>query len=118
MMLELPSGPQCVPPGRVRYAAGSQDPFVLAASEPNRSSDRRRSFQLARKHVNDAAAAIENSRWQHAAASLVAAQYHSEGFIELSESYCSLVIDEVNSLHSKRLAQMHVGTCSPARISG
>lgn len=116
-MLELPSGLQCVPPGRVRYAACSQDPFVLAASEPSRSSDRRRSFQLARQYVSNAAAAIENSRWQHAAASLVAAQYHSESFIELSESYCSLMIDKANWLHSKRLQQTHVGASSLVRES-
>jgi hypothetical protein len=108
MMLELPSSLLTEPPGRVRYAACSQDPFMLAASEASRSSERRRSFQLAQRHVQNAAAAIENSRLQHAAASLVAAQYHSEGFIELSESYCSLVIDRAKLPNSKRLRRMHV----------
>ena len=108
-MLELPSSLlSAPPPGRVKYAACSQDPFTLAASEASRSSERRRSFQLAQRYVNNAAAAIESTRLQHAAASLVAAQYHSEGFIELSEAYCSLLIDKAKLLSSKRLRRMHV----------
>lgn len=92
-MLDLASGLMALQPtGRVR--CGSQDPFLLAAADTSRSKDRRRRFRLALSHVSNASAAIENGRLQHAAASLLAAHYQSEGFIELSETYCSLVIDK------------------------
>jgi hypothetical protein len=102
-MLELASGLLSAPSkSRARYAARSQDPFVLAAAVASRSRNRRRSFVLALRHVHNAAAASENHQWQHAAASLLAAQYHSEGFVELSESYCTLVTDSLHLLTSKR----------------
>jgi hypothetical protein len=116
-MLELTSGPSSTPVcSRVRYAAASQDPFLLAATEASRSRSRRRSFRLALRHVDNAAAAVENNRWQLSAVSLLAAHHHSEGFIELNETFRSLVIakdiERPHELDGERHQQMRVGAVS------
>lgn len=77
---------------------------------------------LAFSHVSNAAAALENGRGQNAAASLLSAHYQSEGFIELSETYCSLVIDKAHLIagemagliNSARLVQCLQPPAEPA----
>lgn len=86
------------PSGRVKYAAVSQDPFLLAAADSSRSRERRRKFKLAFAHVSNASAAIDNGMARYAAAELLKAHYHSEGFIELSEPYCSIMLDHSHAI--------------------
>lgn len=103
--------------GRVKYASASQDPLVMASADHGRSRMRRRHFRLAFGHLQSASVAVENGLHRNAAATIVMAFYLSEGFAELSERYCSLLLNEVQPLsggtvHDNRLTPDQVPSMS------
>lgn len=79
--------------GRVLYSSPEQDPFRLAAlpAPSGRSRKRREAFSKAFECLCSAEVCLQAGRPADAAAAVVEAYWHSEGLLELSHSFQSLM---------------------------
>ena len=88
-------------PQMVQYANAEQDPLQRAGcvtDECERSSARRRSFALAFTHLRAAAAALDQHTPLAAAIAILQAYYVSEGFAELSATYCDIIVNKTQQI--------------------
>lgn len=99
--------------GRVLYSSPEQDPFRLAAlpARGGRSRKRREAFSKAFECLCSAEVCLQAGRPADAAAAVVEAYWHSEGLLELSHSFQSLMHShESLQLGSVRSAIWNVST--------
>ncbi len=99
MAFQLATGLMAAQPsGRIMYASASQDPLLMASADHSRSRLRRRRFKLALGNLQHASTAIENGQHQHAATGIIKAFHLSEGFSELSEKHCRVLLDQSQTM--------------------